>query len=56
MRLQIGAMSAGDILDRALKLLLGRLLTFYVISLIVLAPIILVQALRCMVSNAPGRW
>jgi hypothetical protein len=41
MKFQIGAMTVGDILDRGLKLLLARLPTFYLINLIVLAPIIL---------------
>src|SRR6266852_2239690 len=41
--MQIGAMSAGDILDRGLKLLLARLPTYYAIDLLVLAPVLLVQ-------------
>jgi hypothetical protein len=40
MKFQIGAMTVGDILDRGLKLLIARLPTFYLISLIVLAPVI----------------
>jgi hypothetical protein len=43
MAFQIGTMSVGDILDRGLKLLLGRLPVFYAINLIVLVPIILLQ-------------
>jgi hypothetical protein len=43
MRFQIGAMSVGDILDRGLKLLLARLPLFYLINLIVLAPLIAQQ-------------
>jgi len=43
MRFQIGAMSVGDILDRGLKLLLARLPTFFVITLIVQLPVLLVQ-------------
>lgn len=45
MRLQIGAMSAGDILDRGLKLLLSRLPTFYAINLLAFSPVILAQLL-----------
>src|SRR5260370_9254154 len=43
MRIQIGAMSVGDILDRGLKLLLARLPTYYAIDLLVLAPVLLAQ-------------
>jgi hypothetical protein len=54
MKFQIGAMSVGDILDRGLKLLLVRLPTFYLINLIVLAPLIAVQlALPALVPAAP---
>jgi hypothetical protein len=45
MRFQIGAMSAGDILDRGLKILLSRLPTFYLINLIVLSPAVLAELL-----------
>src|SRR4051812_24845062 len=38
MKFQLGAMSVGDILDRGLKLLLSRLVTFYAINLIALLP------------------
>lgn len=43
MKFQIGAMTVGDILDRGLKLLLHNLPVFFVINLIVLAPLIVVQ-------------
>jgi hypothetical protein len=43
MKFPIGAMSVGDILDRGLKVLLSRLPTFYLISLIALTPVILFQ-------------
>jgi hypothetical protein len=39
-------MSVGDILDRGLRLLTSRLLTFYVINLVVLAPILVAQLLQ----------
>jgi hypothetical protein len=43
MRFPLGAMTVGDILDRGLKLLFARLPMFYIISLIVLFPVILLQ-------------
>jgi hypothetical protein len=43
MSFPLGAQSVGDILDRGLKVLFGRMLTFYAICLIVLSPIIAVQ-------------
>jgi hypothetical protein len=43
MKVQIGAMSVGDILDRGLKLLLARLGTFLAINLIVLSPVWIFQ-------------
>lgn len=43
MKFPIGAMTVGDILDRGLKVLLPRLPAFYVINLIVLAPLIVFQ-------------
>jgi hypothetical protein len=43
MKFPLGAMTAGDILDRGLKLLLARLPAFYLINLIVLMPLILIQ-------------
>lgn len=45
MKFQIGAMSVGDILDRGLKLLLARLPTFFIITLIVQLPVLLVQVI-----------
>jgi hypothetical protein len=42
MRFQIGEMTVGDILDRGLKILLGRLGVFYAINLVVLSPLVLV--------------
>jgi hypothetical protein len=39
-------MSAGDILDRGLKLMLARLPTFYAINFIVLIPVIFLQILQ----------
>src|SRR5262245_17305335 len=35
-------MSIGDMLDRGLKILLGRLTTFYLISLVVFSPILII--------------
>lgn len=43
MKFPIGAMSVGDVLDRALKLLLARLPLFYAINLVVMGPLILFQ-------------
>lgn len=43
MKFEIGAMTVGDILDRGLKILLARLGTFYVISLLTLWPLLLLQ-------------
>src|SRR5579883_1632926 len=43
MRFQIGAMSAGDILDRGMKLLLARLPSFFFITLIVELPLLFYQ-------------
>jgi hypothetical protein len=43
MKFAIGAMSAGDILDRGLKLLFARLPTFFLIQLIALSPYIFLQ-------------
>jgi hypothetical protein len=43
MKFQIGAMTVGDILDRGLKLLFGRLGTFYTINLIVMLPLLAFQ-------------
>jgi hypothetical protein len=43
MRFQIGAMSAGDILDRGIKLLFARLPTFFVITFIVQFPVLVFQ-------------
>ncbi|HLJ95995.1 MAG TPA: hypothetical protein VKU02_22665 [Gemmataceae bacterium] len=43
MKIQIGAMSVGDILDRGLKLLRARLPTYYAVDLLVLCPILLVE-------------
>jgi hypothetical protein len=55
MRFPIGAMSAGDILDRALRLLLARLPLFYAIDLIVLSPVlVLVVAAPELTINIPG--
>jgi hypothetical protein len=46
MQFPLGAMSAGDILDRGLKMLFARLPTFYAINFIVMFPLIfLVMAL-----------
>jgi hypothetical protein len=42
-KFQIGAMSVGDILDRGIRLLTSRLVTFYVINLIVLFPLLIAQ-------------
>ncbi len=42
MRFPLGKMTAGDVLDRGLKVLFGRLPAFYLINLIVLAPAIAV--------------
>src|SRR5947209_14566294 len=44
MKFPIGAMSVGDVLDRGLKLLLARLPAYYLINLIVLSPLIVLQA------------
>jgi hypothetical protein len=41
-KIALGAMSIGDMLDRGLKILLARLSTFYVINLVVLSPILLI--------------
>ena len=54
MRFAIGAMSAGDVLDRGLKLLLARLPTFYAINLIALAPAILFQLAIPLLVIAPA--
>lgn len=43
MKMQIGAMSVGDILDRGLKMLLARLPSYYAINVIVLLPYLLFQ-------------
>jgi hypothetical protein len=43
MKFQLGALSVGDIMDRGVKLLFDRLGTFYVINLIVLAPLLVFQ-------------
>ncbi len=43
MRFQIGAMSAGDILDRGMKLLLARLPSFFFITFIVELPLLIYQ-------------
>ncbi|WP_439623976.1 hypothetical protein [Gemmata sp.] len=40
MKFPLGKMSVGDVLDRGLKLLFARLPVFYVINLVVLAPVI----------------
>ncbi len=45
MQFRLGKMSVGDILDRSLKLLFGRLGTFYLISLIVQSPLVVFQIL-----------
>src|SRR5262249_43434318 len=48
-------MSAGDILDRGLKLLFARLPTFYLINLIVLTPALLFQlALPQLMAQSPA--
>jgi hypothetical protein len=55
MKFQIGAMTVGDILDRSMRLLMARLPTFYVINLIVLAPMIALQlALPLLTGQATG--
>jgi hypothetical protein len=53
-KFQIGAMSIGDILDRGIKLLTSRLLTFYVINLIVLAPILVTQMIMPQFGGMPN--
>jgi hypothetical protein len=45
MKFPLGAMSLGDILDRGLKLLLGRFPLFFTISLLVQLPVIILQML-----------
>ena len=42
MKIALGAMSIGDMLDRGLKILLARLSTFYLINLVVLSPILVI--------------
>jgi len=54
MRFPIGAMSVGDILDRALKVLMARLPAIYLINLAVLAPMILVQVLAPKIGEVVG--
>lgn len=46
MRFPIGSMSVGDILDRALKVLLARLPVFYVVNLVALSPMLLWMIVR----------
>jgi hypothetical protein len=41
-KIALGAMSIGDILDQGLKILLARLSTFYLINLVVLSPILVI--------------
>jgi hypothetical protein len=54
MKFQIGALSVGDILDRGVKLLFDRLGTFYLINLIVMAPLLVVQlVLPLLLVGAP---
>jgi hypothetical protein len=45
MKFEIGAMSVGDMLDRGLKLLWARFGTFYMITLIVLIPVLIIRLL-----------
>lgn len=40
MKFQLGKLSVGDILDRGLKVLFSRLLTFFLINLVVLLPLV----------------
>ena len=54
MKFPLGEMSAGDILDRGIKLLFARLPTFYLINLMVLAPAILVQIAAPLVFQNEG--
>ena len=57
MKFPIGAMSVGDVLDRGLKLLLARLPAYYLINLIVLSPLIILQAFilpSVIGSDSPG--
>jgi hypothetical protein len=59
MKLDIGAMSVGDILDRGLKIFLARLPAFFVINLLVLLPLLLAYlfmpyALRASQAAAQG--
>ena len=54
MKFPLGEMSAGDILDRGIKLLFARLPTFYFINLVVLAPVILVQIAAPLVFQNEG--
>lgn len=56
MKIAIGAMSVGDILDRGLKLLLARLATFYAINLIVLSPLIVYQLAAPSLTTAGGAF
>lgn len=46
MRFPIGSMTVGDILDRALKILLARLPVFYLVNLIAISPVLLIQLAR----------
>jgi hypothetical protein len=48
-------MTVGDILDRGLKLLFARLPAFYLINLLVLAPVILLQVAAPFAGEAVGR-
>src|SRR5262249_331230 len=41
-KIALGAMSIGDMLDRGFKILLGRLSTFYLINLVVFSPILVI--------------
>src|SRR5262249_52472714 len=54
MKFAIGAMSAGDVLDRGLKLLFARLPTFFLIQLTALAPYIFLQLVLPVVGEAAG--
>jgi hypothetical protein len=55
MKFAIGAMSAGDVLDRGLKLLFARLPTFYLIHLIVLLPAFLFDLAEPLLESGPSR-